>query len=438
MSVADSSMGLGLRGLRALAGLEVIDRAGLRKPVERLIYEGSKHGFRASTAAGRTFSAATKLGQPARQATPSARKLFDLEPDDEQKMLQEAFGDFGAEKLRPIAQDADTACKAPVEVLAQSNELGASMLGVPEELGGVMAERSAVTSVLVAEKLAHADMGLAAAILAPGAVSTAISLWGDADQQAKYLPPFTEDDAPAAALAMQEPRVLFDPLELETVATRSPEGFTLSGTKSLVLRAADAELFVVAARIEDEGPALFIIESGTEGLSVEADPAMGVRAAATGTLRLANVSVGADSLLGGANRDVYSECVQRGRIAWSALALGTGRAVLDYVIPYVNERQAFGEPISNRQAVAFTVADIAIELEGMKLTTYRAASRADQGKSFAKEAGIARQLVSERGMQIGSSGVQLLGGHGYVKEYPVERWYRDLRAAGVMEGALLV
>ncbi len=130
--------------------------------------------------------------------------------------------------------------------------------------------------------------------------------------------------------------------------------------------------------------------------------------------------------------------MQRARIAWSALALGTGRAVLDYVIPYVNERQAFGEPISNRQAVAFTVSDIAIELEGMKLTTWRAASRADLGKSFAKEATIARQLVTDRGMQIGSSGVQLLGGHGYVKEYPVERWYRDLRAAGVMEGALLV
>ena len=436
MSVADRSMGLGLRGLRALAGLEVIDRAGLRKPVERLIYEGSKNGFSAATAAGRTFTAATKLGKPARQAKPSAPKLFDLEPDDEQKMLQEAFGDFGAQKLRPIAQDADSACKAPDDVLAQANELGASMLGVPEELGGVMTERSAVTSVLVAEKLAHADMGLAAAILAPGAVSTAISLWGDAEQQSKYLPPFTEDDAPAAALAIQEPRVLFDPLELETVATRGPDGFTLSGAKSLVLRAADAELFVVAARIEGEGPALFIIESGTQGLTVEADPAMGVRAAATGTLRLDAVAVGPDALLGGADPAVYSECVQRSRIAWAALALGTGRAVLDYVIPYVNERQAFGEPISNRQAVAFTVSDIAIELEGMKLTTWRAASRADLGKGFAKEATIARQLVADRGMQIGSSGVQLLGGHGYVKEYPVERWYRDLRAAGDWRGLL--
>ena len=133
-----------------------------------------------------------------------------------------------------------------------------------------------------------------------------------------------------------------------------------------------------------------------------------------------------------------AECVQLGRLGWCALAVGTGQAVLDYVIPYVNERKAFGEPISSRQSVAFTVANIAIELDGMRLATYRAASRADQGLSFAREVALARRLCSERGMPIGSDGVQLLGGHGYTKEHPVERWYRDLRAAGVMEGALVV
>ena len=126
------------------------------------------------------------------------------------------------------------------------------------------------------------------------------------------------------------------------------------------------------------------------------------------------------------------------RLGWCALAVGTGQAVLDYVIPYVNERKAFGEPISNRQAVAFTVANVAIELDGMRLATYRAASRVDQGLPFAREVALARRLCAERGMVIGFDGVQLLGGHGYVKEYPVERWYRDLRAAGVMEGGLLV
>ncbi len=135
---------------------------------------------------------------------------------------------------------------------------------------------------------------------------------------------------------------------------------------------------------------------------------------------------------------MYSECVHRARLAWCAIAVGTAQAVLDHVVPYVNERKAFGEPISHRQAVAFAVSDIAIELEGMRLATWRAAALADQGKPFAREAAVARRLCATKGATIGSQGVQLLGGHGYVKEYPVERWYRDLRAAGVMEGALLV
>jgi alkylation response protein AidB-like acyl-CoA dehydrogenase len=148
--------------------------------------------------------------------------------------------------------------------------------------------------------------------------------------------------------------------------------------------------------------------------------------------------VPAGALLGDAEPEVYADCVRRGRLAWCALALGTAQAVVDYVIPYVNERVAFGEPISHRQAVAFSVADAAIEVEGMRLATYRAAGRADRGSDYAREAALARRLCGERGMAIGSDGVQLLGGHGYVKEHPVERWYRDLRTAGVMEGALLV
>ena len=165
---------------------------------------------------------------------------------------------------------------------------------------------------------------------------------------------------------------------------------------------------------------------------------MGVRAAATGRLELHEVAVPASALLAEGDPAVYAEAVRRARLGWCALAVGTAQAVLDYVIPYVNERKAFGEPISNRQAVAFEVADIAIELEGMRLATWRAASRADQELDFAREAGLARVLCASKGMDIGSAGVQLLGGHGYVKEHPVERWYRDLRAAGVMEGALLV
>ena len=278
-------------------------------------------------------------------------------------------------------------------------------------------------------------MGLAVAALAPGAVSTALSLWGTEEQQATYLPAFTGDDVPAAALALTEPRPLFDPLAPRTTAVRDGDGYVLNGVKSMVPRGADAELFVVGAELDGE-PRLFLVESATPGLEIEAEPSMGLRAASLTRVVLDDVRVPELAPLGDA--DDYAECVRLSRLAWCALSLGTAQAVLDYVIPYVNEREAFGEPISHRQSVAFMVANIGIELQGMRLVTYRAASRAAQGKTFAREVALARRLCAERGMQIGNDGVQLLGGHGFVKEHPVERWYRDLRAIGLMEGGVLV
>jgi alkylation response protein AidB-like acyl-CoA dehydrogenase len=436
--VAERSMGLGLRWLNKLAGSDLLDRIRIRKQVERALFTSTKNGFRSATAAGRTFKAAQNLGRPARQSSSKPRALFDISPDDEQKMLQEGVRDFAEAKVRPIAKQADFDKAAPAEVLAQANELGVNMLGVPEELGGVMHEQAAVTSVLIGEALAHGDMGVAYAALAPGAVATAIGHWGTAEQEATYLPAFTGEDTPAAALAILEPKPLFDPLALETEARRDGEDWVLDGVKSLVARPGDCELFIVAAEAEGLGPALFVIESGASGLSTEPEPAMGLRPAATGRLLLEEVRLPAAALMAEGKREAYVECVHRARVAWCSLAVGVAQAVLDYVIPYVNERTAFGEPISNRQAVAFGVSDIGIESDGMRLATYRAASRADQGQDFAREASLARRLCTQKGMQIGSEGVQLLGGHGFVKEHPVERWYRDLRAAGVMEGALLV
>jgi len=436
--VAERSMGFGLRWLNRLAGSDLLDRIRIRKQVERALFTGTKNGFRSATAAGRTFKAAQSLTGPARQKQSKPRALFDISPDDEQQMLQEGVRDFAEAKVRPLAKQADFDKSTPTELLEQANELGVNMLGVPEELGGVMHEQAAVTSVLIGEALAHGDMGIAYAALAPGAVATAIGHWGTPEQEATYLPSFTGEDTPAAALAILEPRPLFDPLKLETTATKKDGDWVLSGVKSLLARPSECELFLVAAEADGIGPALFVIESGTSGLTVEEEAAMGLRPAATGRLLLKDVKLAADALLGEGKREDYVECVQRARLAWCALAVGTAQATLDYVKRYVNERTAFGEPISNRQGVAFAVSDIGIESEGMRLATYRAASRADQGQDFAREAAMARRLCAQKGMQIGSDGVQLLGGHGFVKEHPVERWYRDLRAAGVMEGALLV
>jgi alkylation response protein AidB-like acyl-CoA dehydrogenase len=437
-NIAERGMAVGLRALNRVASSGTIDRLGLRDPVTSLIHGATRTGARTAATAGRTFAAAQRLSRPARQPKARRSDLFDLTPSDEQLLLRDSVGEFGSERLRPAALDADTACAAPADLLSQANELGLTMIGVPEELGGAVEQRSATTTVLMSEALARGDMGIAAACLAPAAVSTAISLWGDAQQQATYLPEFVGEDVPAAALALMEPQPLFDPFQLRTTARAGGGGYVLDGIKSLVPRAADAEVFVVAAELQNVGPALFIVESKTDGISVEPEPGMGVRAAATGRLILEDLQLPATALLGGGESDVYEECLALSRLAWCALAVGTGQAVLDYVSDYVKDRKAFGEPIANRQAVAFAVANIAIELDGLRLCTYRAAARVDQGLPFAREVALARRLCTDRGMFIGSEGVQLLGGHGFVKEHPVERWYRDLRAAGIIEGGLLV
>jgi alkylation response protein AidB-like acyl-CoA dehydrogenase len=435
-NIAERSMSVGLRALNRFASSPVVDRLGLRDPAERILHGAAKTTGRAAATAGRTFAAATKLTRPARQPR-AASDLFDLRPTDEQQMLRDSVREFALAELRPVAEAADEACAAPADLLASSAELGLTTVGVPEELGGVVSERSAVTAVLMAEALAQGDMGIALACLAPASVSTALGLWGDADQQATYLPAFVGERPPAAAVAVLEPGALFNPFSLATAARQTASGFTLSGVKAMVPRAGDAELLLVAASLEGT-PALFIVESKHAGIGVSPEPAMGIRAGATGTVSFDDVKLPAGALLGEGSPEVYAECIALSRIGWCALALGCGRAVLDYVIPYVKDRTAFGEPISNRQAVAFTVANMAIELDGMRLATLRAAARVDAGLGFAREATLARRLCAERGMQIGSDGVQMLGGHGYVKEHPVERWYRDLRAAGVMEGVLVV
>jgi alkylation response protein AidB-like acyl-CoA dehydrogenase len=439
------AMAWGLAVINRLARSPGLDRFGLRPRAERAAYHATRTGLGGTAALSRTFAAARRLGAPQRLPKAPSGDLFDLTPTQDQRMLVEVVREFAAERVRPAAADADRDCRAPDELVATAVELGLWQVGVPEQLGGFTEHRSAVTGVLVAEALATGDLGLAVACLAPAAVSTALSLWGDADQQATYLPPFVADDPPRAALAITEPQPLFDPFRLSTRAVGSGGGYLLDGLKSLVPAAGRAELFLVAAMVDDPGscaaegvPALFLVEAGAAGLTVRAEPAMGLRAAETGRLQLSGVRVPASARIGTPQDDPYADCVRLSRLGWCALAVGTGQAVLDYVVPYVNERVAFGEPVSHRQGVAFIVADLATELDGMRLATYRAASRAEQGLDFARETALARRLCSDYGMALGSDGVQLLGGHGYVKEHPVERWYRDLRAIGVLEGVVLV
>jgi alkylation response protein AidB-like acyl-CoA dehydrogenase len=434
----DVAMGL----LTPIVGQEFLDKYHLRDPLNRTLRYGVQTAFSAAGATTRQFKRVQSLrGGPTRLGANGAKNTgyYDLTPDDDQKLIVETVEEFAEEILRPAAHDADEATTYPPDLVAKAAELGITAVNVPEDFDGIAEHRSSVTNVLVAEALAYGDMGLALPILAPAGVAAALTHWGSADQQATYLKEFAGENVPQACVAIAERQPLFDPTALKTTAVRTPSGYRLDGVKSLVPAAANAELFVVAAQLNGK-PALFIVESSSNGLTVKPDPSMGIRAAALGRVELDNVSVPVSARLGedGATDDDYSEAIALSRLGWAALAVGTSHAVLDYVIPYVKEREAFGEPIAHRQSVAFMCANIAIELDGLRLITWRGAARAEQGLPFAREAALAKRLGADKGMQIGLDGVQLLGGHGYTKEHPVERWYRDLRAIGVAEGVVVI
>ncbi|MHA6751796.1 acyl-CoA dehydrogenase family protein [Dermacoccus nishinomiyaensis] len=437
-SLADKGQAIALRLLAKAGGHDLLKNPAIRSKVERALYQGSKSGFKAQTVAGRAFTKKAGSGDAARTAPTKPRREFDLTPTEDQETIAAVAAELADELLRPAAAKADAERALPDEIRAQATEMGLTLVGVPAELGGIAEERSAVMTALVLEQLARGDMGLAVAIMAPAAVATAIAGYGTSAQQETYLPAFTDEKKPAvAALALAEAGPLADPRTPATTATRDGADLVITGEKALVPCADAAELFVISVML-DGAARLVIVEAGTEGLTTSEEPAMGVRAAHTGRLHLNGVRVPAENLLGKA--DDTLDAIRRSRLAWAALACGTGRAVLDQVRQYVVERKAFGEPIGHRQAVAFTVSNIAIELDGLRLVTLRAAARLDAGDDAgaAETIAHARALVGMHATQIGSDAVQLLGGHGFVKEFDNERWYRDLRGAGVLEGGVSV
>jgi len=432
--MARDAQGYALHLLNRFAGSDWADKLGLRKPVEKSAYTLTKTGFRLATTAARKFSG-PKVDKPARLDKPGhTSDLFDLNITDEQQMIRESVQAFARDVLRPAAHEADEKLEMSPALTAQGNELGLAMFAVPEAFGGAATERSAVTSALVAEDLAHGDIALALGMLAPISVANALTQWGSAAQQSKYLAAFCSEKPPLATIAVNEPAPLFNPFNLQTTVSRTGGGWTLNGVKSAVPLAHRSELLLVAAQTAD-GPAVFIVEGGTKGVSCTDGRGMGLRAAGLCDIHFDQVALPADAKLGDSEFS-YRRFIDYGSMGWAALATGGAQAVLDYVIPYVNERVAFGEPISHRQSVAFMVANIGIELEGMRLLTWRAAARAAQGLDFHREAFLARTMAAQRGMEIGTNGVQLLGGHGFTKEHPVERWYRDLRAVGIQYNGL--
>lgn len=365
-----------------------------------------------------------------------AEQLFDLTLSEDQRMARESMRRFAAAEMRPISRSADEAGVAPPDFYQKTLDLGLALMPIDEAFGGAGVGRLPMSNVLNAEDLGHADMALALGALTPLAFINTLVDHGSAAQQKKYLSVFAEASSfKVGTLAIAEPRATFDASVLQTTAAKQGQGYVLNGVKSLVPLAASADWILVVAELQGEGKAAFIVDKSAAGLSVERQPLMGLRALEMCKVTLNGVVVPASQRLGESEKVFdYQRVIDLSRLGVCALSVGVCQAVLEYTRDYVKERVAFGEPIANRQSVAFMVANIAIELEAMRLMVYRAASRAEQGLEFHREAYLAQVFCAEKTMEIGTNGVQLLGGHGYIREHLVELWYRNLRAVAVLEG----
>ncbi|MBH2002582.1 MAG: acyl-CoA dehydrogenase family protein [Moraxellaceae bacterium] len=424
----NKAQGFGLSLITKIAGSEVLDQLKLRKFVEKSLYQGSKTGFKVLNTTQKAFKPQPIDKQ--RLPTQVNKNLFDLSLTEEQQMTVDAMSQFAEEVLYVLAHDADHNAQFPEELWQHLVDLGLNYYALPEALGGVAAEQNIVSNILIAESLAKGDFSLTAGLLSTFSVINAITRWGSTQVQSMYLPCFAEDTDITASFAFQEATPAFNPFQLKTKATENNGQLLITGEKTLVILGDTADVFLVSAEFNGQ-PDIFIVQSN-ETISIKANPAMGLKATETATLQFNQTPA---LRLGDADFD-YTAFVDLGNLMWCAMAIGTGEAIKAYCIKYANERTAFGEPISHRQSVAFMIADMAIEIDAMRMLVLNAASLAEAGKPFHREAYLARLLCAEKSMKIGTDGVQILGGHGFTKEHPVERWYRDLRATAILHSGL--
>jgi alkylation response protein AidB-like acyl-CoA dehydrogenase len=351
--------------------------------------------------------------------------VISFQPTEEQEVVREAMREFAASAVRPLARECDEASKLPEAFLAQSWE-------------GAGEERSPLTNVLVLEELAHGDATLALAATAPAAFAFAIADQGSEEQKREYLPLFCSPSYHAASLAVAEPGPGFDPGALRTQAEARGDAFLLSGAKCLVPMGDRASHFLVVAA-SDRGRQAFIVPRDAAGLTLhQPEKNLGLRALPTATLELEQVELPASARLGGAAGSDVQRLLDHARVALAAAMTGLSRAVLEYAVPYAKEREAFGQAIAQKQAIAFGLADMHIETESMRWLTWKAASRLEQGLDATRAAHLAHGYAAEQCMWIADTGVQVLGGHGFIREHPVEMWYRNARTISVLEGALSV
>jgi acyl-CoA dehydrogenase len=367
------------------------------------------------------------------------RAPFELTPEQEE--IRRVCRDFAANEIRPISLAVDEAdTELPREVWNRAARIGLTSFMLPEALGGG-GMTDCLTGCIVQEELSHGCAGIGNLITSNGFFAEPLLVLGDEAQQRRWLEPLTAEQPPLTALATTEPESGSDAAAIRTIARRTDHGYVVSGQKSWISNGGLADYCVVFATVEPgsgyRGVTAFVLEHGDEGLSWGPPMRkMGQRAIINAELFLDDVRVPADRRLGeeGEGFRGLMETFDRSRVTLGASATGLARAALEYAIAYARERVQFGKPIAEHQAVSFRLADMALRVDASRLLVWRAARLLDAGQRATTEAAMAKLHASETAMWCTWAAVQTLGGWGYSREHPVEKWMRDAKLEEIEEG----
>ena len=356
--------------------------------------------------------------------------MYGFTPTDEQKMLIDAVARYAKSDLRPASHDAEEEKQLPHKLIAKGWELGILQASTPEAYGG-FGEHSLVTSVLAAEELGFGDLAGALAVLTPGLFVLPVLAAGSDWQKQTFIPSVIEADWQPYTAALVEPSFDFDPNQLKTTARLDGDGFILDGLKTYVPFAAVAEAMLVYANLDGQTKG-FIVPKNSAGLQVsERIKLMSLNALPMYQVTLKQVRVPVSHLLPGD----FAPLLAAMRVTNAALAIGVARAAFEYARDYAKERDAFGVKIAQKQAIAFMLAEMGIELEATRLLTWEAAWKLDAGKPDAEmEAYLAATSAADMAMFVTDRAVQILGGHGYIRDHPVEMWMRCGRGFATFTG----
>lgn len=361
--------------------------------------------------------------------------MIDFEPSEEQTLIIETVHQFAENEIRPRSRETDESGRPPAGVLAAAHELGLIANGLPESEGGGGA-RSALTGALIAEELGWGDMALALAILSPGLVGFPVADHGSPALRKQILPALLGATFVPGALAIVEPRFDFDVFHPQTTAKRDGDAYLLDGRKCLVPWLADGRHVVVIAE-ESGSLAGFVVARDAKGLVATPEQNMGLCGLPTVELALAGVRVPANGRLAANDADLR-RLIERGRIAIAATAIGAARGAFEVARDYAKQRETFGQPIATRQAIAFKLADMAIEIDGARLLVWEAAAALDAGEDAARRVRLAQDQTARIALTVADSAVQIFGGHGYIRDYLPEMHLRNLAGLASFEGLALV